>query len=1172
MSFSNGSGGTLTLPSPTHVHHVDVGSAVRSLRRSLSRSPSKFKLTGRSSPSPESSFNFGQSSTTPAPAARFDNFSTAAHPTGVAGGEAARPSIFSTPQPTPTSPLRSSVKLSVRSARAKTGISRPLSRTRVSPKSPLKRALVPSQDFGNSFPPSTATPETRGQENLNFGDFSLALSPVSRHDLEKPARHSVHLDVSGSSKSLAKILDFNDSFTSTSVSPLKRSDATMNLDHSNPASPVAKRRSLHGISDFGAEPQPNIFGLSPQLQPPQSQEQQGFDVHEDANPEYQLTGTSPSLFSEPNASPSPALALKRATSLRKSTLQQRGLSLGRRGGEKAAQLSHETTTPGPRNRPRLSLDQYLPPDERGSPFSPQPLGLPNPSLHFAQRPVNQQPHPLSRTLTQSSSNSSLPDDSPTHVPVHFVKPRAPMNFSRSMPVGSQRPVNDSEPVATPQYKRAKPFQAAFMSTGLVSKMTRNPDLGPAKNSVAKIAAMPDTPCKKQYNSATFPPQVGSGRRQSRPSFGSPSTPFGSVAGPSRGNLFATQDKPNSLFFQQVRSHARKNSLLSLNGEDQDAVDSADDLPPTPTKNIFFKSITTPAHGTQTPISSRTYTIPGSGFGFNETRSARSVKHELRDISNDDDDNEDSWAADAALHPRTPGTRAPSPLGFPPSSFNRLDQQSTPSRLASSANTAPSMIGVNSGWSNRVSFADRSASASPLSFQHAEFESPRTPQDSMAPPDPSSLSISNAQEDSGDVSRTPATPTTQGRRLFSNFGARRFSITPQHGQHPTDVDDCLSIRFDKSELIGKGEFSQVYKVERSPIPIFTTSIVASTPSAANSSFGSNERVFAVKKIRMSGSKERETKLREVAILKALRGIDRVVQHVDDWEQGEYLYIQTEFCSEGSLDTFLVSVGHGGRLDDFRIWKILLETAQGLAAIHEAGFIHLDLKPANIFIDFNGSLKIGDFGLATQWPAPKGIEGEGDREYIGPEILRGQYDKPADIFSLGLIILEIACNVFLPENGQAWQALREGDFSHVTPLTVGATSSVSRDANGMPTDPNNQTKGDDDLRTSLGIANTSFQSMTHDPSNLFSSPQREIELQEPPRFMVDPKDGDSLDSIVKHWMLQPSPGDRPTAVQLLTSDPLVWVYNRRTAGATVYEGSWGPNLFPVEELVDTEMTDV
>lgn len=635
MSFSNG-GGTLALPSPTHAHHMDVTSAVRTLRRSISRSPSKFLSRANSQSSDHSRQPSPQS-----PCRRFGATPQRQH-IAPSQPQTAPPALTSAHATYPhqssvLTPLRPSVRLSLRSAKsakASTNSSRSWARTRASPKSPLKRALSATPDSDSlghdavcisprslspreaSTSPRDSSSSSRGQDNSP----SPGSSPLSGG---KPSRHSFHLDVSGSSQS-PKALDTAGSETCmiSTTGALKRSDATMNLDYPNQGSPVAKRRSLHGITSFGASCDLNIFGTN-------TTSSQSFDIHEDSTPcEYELSGAmndSSFIRREPLASPSPVSNLpKRSSSLRKSTLQQRygeKGSWGRRSGERQlAQMGGEHSTPA-RSRPRLSTEHFVPPLAArdslfgaGGPFS-------GASIYSADK--GHQPHPLSKTLTTSTSGNSLTEEEPWSFvqPTKVAEKPKPHPFSRSLPLNATRPTaprssnEHTKAMATPSQSHQL-WRGAFNSTGLISKINRNPE-----DEAEKKIVPPDTPCKKHTNPfATYPPSTGSAIKRkgnSRNSFaGLPSTPFFPPS--SRApDSFGAPAKGLSIFQRGSASQAsRRGSILSLEGEDRklfcdiNEVPLDSDIPPTPTKQTLTPSLSNLSEQSlESPSANRTFMLP-----------------------------------------------------------------------------------------------------------------------------------------------------------------------------------------------------------------------------------------------------------------------------------------------------------------------------------------------------------------------------------------------------------------------------------------------------------------------------------------------------------------------------------------------------------------------------------
>ena len=133
--------------------------------------------------------------------------------------------------------------------------------------------------------------------------------------------------------------------------------------------------------------------------------------------------------------------------------------------------------------------------------------------------------------------------------------------------------------------------------------------------------------------------------------------------------------------------------------------------------------------------------------------------------------------------------------------------------------------------------------------------------------------------------------------------------------------------------------------------------------------------------------------------------------DAGKQEYVLCIILEFCKGGDLrmylDRFKKKNGASSLVSQTLVVNWLRKLTAALVFIHTKGYLHRDLKPENIFFNDNerDELRIGDFGLSC---FVKSVENAkvGTECYMSPEQAKGQdYSASSDIWSLGVIILEI-----------------------------------------------------------------------------------------------------------------------------------------------------------------------
>lgn len=113
-----------------------------------------------------------------------------------------------------------------------------------------------------------------------------------------------------------------------------------------------------------------------------------------------------------------------------------------------------------------------------------------------------------------------------------------------------------------------------------------------------------------------------------------------------------------------------------------------------------------------------------------------------------------------------------------------------------------------------------------------------------------------------------------------------------------------------------------------------------------------------------------------------------------------------------------------MPEYHIATVLREVAQGLAHVHDKGYIHCDIKPENILVSKRAEIKIANFGLARDSRMKADLQLFGSCQYMPPEHAEGVKTAAGDIWSLGILAI-----VLLTRRSAYPEILSEDDIKYM-----------------------------------------------------------------------------------------------------------------------------------------------
>ncbi|XP_073528723.1 interferon-induced, double-stranded RNA-activated protein kinase-like isoform X2 [Phyllobates terribilis] len=251
------------------------------------------------------------------------------------------------------------------------------------------------------------------------------------------------------------------------------------------------------------------------------------------------------------------------------------------------------------------------------------------------------------------------------------------------------------------------------------------------------------------------------------------------------------------------------------------------------------------------------------------------------------------------------------------------------------------------------------------------------------------------------------------KICIELAAKFTNLEPEHD---VTTDKIFLQYFDNITKLDSGGYGTVYKARKML----------------------DQKYYVVKKVKRRSEKD-ENEIQTLARLEH----KNIVRYYHSWagedfctdhsssgrDKVESLFIQMEWCAEGTLESWIKSMI---KIDKSKSLNIFRQIIDGVEYIHNNNLIHRDLKPANILFAEDMIVKIADFGLVTPISEKHKNEtrlrtaGQGTECYMAPEQENKTYENEVDIFPLGLILIELFWKFENKYKYAEWEKLRNAEL--------------------------------------------------------------------------------------------------------------------------------------------------